>query len=69
MNVFTDFIKRNREFIFDCTSTLPGIVLAVQKLLVDNCLEDSEVGKQLVNRLLQSASYEDACNVIYEYMS
>lgn len=69
MNVFTDVLKKNREFIFDKTSTLPGIVLAVQKVLVDNDLNETEEGKLLVNTLLQALSYNDAVGIIIDFMN
>ena len=69
MNVFTDVLKKNREFIFDKTSTLPGIVLAVQKVLVDNDLNETKEGKLLVNTLLQALSYNDAVGIIIDFMN
>lgn len=69
MNVFTDVLKKNREFIFDKTSTLPGIVLAVQKVLVDNDLNETEEGKLLVNTLLRALSYNDAVGIIIDFMN
>ena len=69
MNVFTDTLKKNRDFIFDNTSTLPGIVLAVQKVLVDSNLNETEEGKLLVNTLLQAQSYNDAIGIILNFMN
>ena len=69
MNVFTDTLKKNRDFIFDTTSTLPGIVLAVQKVLVDSNLNETKEGKLLVNTLLQAQSYNDAISIILDFMN
>ena len=69
MNVFTDVLKKNREFIFDTTSTLPGIVLAVQKVLVDNDLNETKEGRLLVNNLLQALSYNDAVGIVIDFMN
>ena len=69
MNIFTDVLKKNRDFIFDKTSTLPGIVLAVQKVLVDNNLNETEEGKLLVSTLLQARSYNDAVGIIIDFMN
>lgn len=69
MNVFTDVLKKNREFIFDKTFTLPGIVLAVQKVLVDNDLNETEESKLLVSTLLQALSYNDAVGIIIDFMN
>lgn len=69
MNVFTDVLKKNREFIFDKTSTLPGIVLAAQKVLVDNNLHETEEGKLFIHTLLQALSYNDAVDIVMDFMN
>lgn len=67
MNTFTDILKKNIDLILD-TTTLPGIVLAVQRILVQNKLDNTEAGRELTKALLQCTSHADAAQQLFKYM-
>ena len=67
MNTFTDVLKKNIDEIL-ATTTVPGIVLAVQKVLVQNNLDETEAGRQLTRELLSSLSHTDAVQKVFKYM-
>ena len=67
MNTFTDVLKKNIDEIL-ATTTVPGVVLAVQKVLVQNNLDETEAGRQLTRELLSSLSHTDAVQKVFKYM-
>lgn len=67
MNTFTDVLKKNIDEIL-ATTTVPGIVLAVQKVLIQNNLDETEAGRQLTRELLSSLSHTDAVQKVFKYM-
>lgn len=67
MNTFTDVLKKNIDEIL-ATTTVPGAVLAVQKVLVQNNLDETKVGRQLTRELLSSLSHTDAVQKVFKYM-
>lgn len=67
MNTFTDVLKKNIDEIL-ATTTVPGIVLAVQKVLIQNNLDETKVGRQLTRELLSSLSHTDAVQKVFKYM-
>ena len=67
MNTFTDVLKKNIDEIL-ATTTVPGAVLAVQKVLVQNNLDETEAGRQLTRELLSSLSHTDAVQKVFKYM-
>lgn len=67
MNTFTDVLKKNIDEILD-TATVPGVVLAVQKVLIQNNLDETEAGRQLTRELLSSLSHTDAVQKVFKYM-
>ena len=67
MNTFTDVLKKNIDDILD-TATVPGVVLAVQKVLIQNNLDETEAGHQLTHELLSSLSHTDAIQKVFKYM-
>lgn len=67
MNTFTDILKKNIDEILD-TTTVPGVVLAVQKVLIQNSLDETEAGRQLTRELLSSLSHTDAVQKVFKYM-
>ena len=67
MNTFTDVLKKNIDEILD-TATVPGVVLAVQKVLIQNNLDKTTAGRQLTRELLSSLSHTDAVQKVFKYM-
>ena len=67
INTFTDVLKKNIDEIL-ATTTVPGVVLAVQKVLVQNNLDETEAGHQLTRELLSSLSHTDAVQKVFKYM-
>ena len=67
MNTFTDVLKKNIDDILD-TATVPGVVLAVQKVLIQNNLDGTKAGRQLTRELLSSLSHTDAVQKVFKYM-
>lgn len=67
INTFTDVLKKNIDEIL-ATTTVPGVVLAVQKVLVQNNLDETEAGRQLTRELLSSLSHTDAVQKVFKYM-
>ena len=67
MNTFTDILKKNIDEIL-ATTTVPGVVLAVQKVLIQNSLDETEAGRQLTRELLSSLSHTDAVQKVFKYM-
>lgn len=67
MNTFTDVLKKNIDEILD-TATVPGVVLAVQKVLIQNNLDETEAGHRLTRELLSSRSHTDAIQKVFKYM-
>ena len=67
MNTFTDVLKKNIDEIL-ATTTVPGVVLAVQKVLIQNNLDETEAGRQLTRELLSSLSHTDAVQKVFKYM-
>lgn len=67
MNTFTDVLKKNIDEIL-ATTTVPGVVLAVQKVLIQNNLDETKVGRQLTRELLSSLSHTDAVQKVFKYM-
>ena len=67
MNTFTDVLKKNIDEIL-ATTTVPGVVLAVQKVLVQNNLDETEASRQLTRELLSSLSHADAVQKVFKYM-
>lgn len=67
MNTFTDVLKKNIDEILD-TATVLGVVLAVQKVLIQNNLDETAAGHQLTRELLSSRSHTDAVQKLFKYM-
>ena len=67
MNTFTDVLKKNIDEIL-ATTTVPGAVLAVQKVLIQNNLDETTAGRQLTRELLSSLSHTDAVQKVFKYM-
>ena len=67
INTFTDVLKKNIDEIL-ATTTVPGVVLAVQKVLVQNNLDETAAGRQLTRELLSSLSHTDAVQKVFKYM-
>ena len=67
MNTFTDVLKKNIDEILD-TATVPGVVLAVQKVLIQNNLDKTTAGRQLTRELLSGLSHTDAVQKVFKYM-
>ena len=67
MNTFTDVLKKNIDEIL-ATTTVPGVVLAVQKVLIQNNLDETTAGRQLTRELLSSLSHTDAVQKVFKYM-
>lgn len=67
MNTFTDALKKNIDEIL-ATTTVPGVVLAVQKVLIQNNLDETTAGRQLTRELLSSLSHTDAVQKVFKYM-
>lgn len=67
MNTFTDVLKKNIDEIL-ATTTVPGAVLAVQKVLIQNNLDETLAGRQLTRELLSSLSHTDAVQKVFKYM-
>lgn len=67
MNRFVDVLQNNSDAILD-TNTLPGIVLATQRVLVENQLEDTDAGKQLIKAMLDCKSHTEAAQQLFKFM-
>ena len=67
MNTFTDVLKKNIDEIL-ATTTVPGAVLAVQKVLIQNNLDETTAGRQLTREILSSLSHTDAVQKVFKYM-
>ena len=67
INTFTDVLKKNIDEIL-ATTTVPGVVLAVQKVLIQNNLDETTAGRQLTRELLSSLSHTAAVQKVFKYM-
>ena len=67
MNKFTDVLKDNMDKLIN-TETLPGLVLTVQKTLVEHNLENTRPAHQLVNALLHSTGHDEAIQTLFKFM-
>lgn len=67
MNMFVDTLRNNVDDFLNTTS-FPGLILTVQRVLVQHSLNDTSAARSLIKDLLSCSSHSAAIQQLFKYM-